>query len=173
MAIYALGDLVPTIDPSAYVHPDATVIGDVTLGEGATVWPRAVLRGDYGVISVGAGTSIQDGTVVHATGIDATVIGAECVVGHLAHLEGCVVEDRCLIGSGSIVLARARIRTGAVVGAAALVPEGMDVPEGALVLGVPGRVKGDANQHDRIDAAAKLYRMNGERYAADLRRLDT
>ncbi|HVF21239.1 MAG TPA: gamma carbonic anhydrase family protein [Mycobacteriales bacterium] len=172
MAIYALGDLEPTIDPSAYVHPDATVIGDVTLGEGATVWPRAVLRGDYGAITVGAGTSIQDGTVVHATAIDPTVIGAECVVGHLAHLEGCVVEDRCLVGSGSIVLARARIRTGAVVGAAALVPEGMDVPEGALVLGVPARVKGQANQDERIATAAKVYRMNGTRYAADLRRLD-
>jgi carbonic anhydrase/acetyltransferase-like protein (isoleucine patch superfamily) len=171
MAIYALGDRVPTIDPSAYVHPDATVIGDVTLGEGATVWPRAVLRGDYGVISVGAGTSIQDGTVVHATAVDATVIGAECVVGHLAHLEGCVVEDRCLIGSGSVVLARARIRTGAVVGAAALVPEGMDVPEGALVLGVPARVKGEADRA-RTDVAAALYRYNGTRYAADLRRLD-
>ena len=172
MAIYALGGLEPRIDPSAYVHPDATVIGDVTLGEGATVWPRAVLRGDYGTITVGAGTSIQDGTVVHATAVDPTVIGAECVVGHLAHLEGCVVEDRCLVGSGSIVLARSRIRTGAVVGAAALVPEGMDVPEGALVIGVPAKVRGDADQHARIDAAAKLYRMNGERYAADLRRLD-
>ncbi|HVE97852.1 MAG TPA: gamma carbonic anhydrase family protein [Mycobacteriales bacterium] len=172
MAIYALDDLVPDIHPDAYVHPDAVVIGHVRLGEGATVWPRAVLRGDYGVITVGAGTSIQDGTVVHATALDATTIGADCVVGHLAHLEGCTVEDRALIGSGSIVLARALVRTGAVVGAAALVPEGTEVEAGTLVLGVPARPRGPAGQEDRIAAAAELYRRNGRRYATGLRRVD-
>ncbi len=82
MAIYALGDREPDIAPDAYVHPDAVVIGAVTLGPGVSIWPQAVLRGDYGTISVGAGTNIQDGTVVHCTSIDATVIGAGCVVGH-------------------------------------------------------------------------------------------
>jgi len=172
MALYALGDLVPTVDPAAYVHPDATVIGDVRLGEGATVWPRAVLRGDYGTITIGAGTSVQDGTVIHATAVDPTVVGSECVIGHLAHLEGCLVEDRCLIGSGSIVLARAVVRTGAVVGAAALVPEGMEIEAGALALGVPAKVRGPAGQEERIAAAAQLYRWNGSRYADELRRLD-
>ena len=106
MAVYALGDRVPTISPEAYVHPDATVIGDVTIGAGSTVWPGAVLRGDYGTIVVGERTSVQDGTVVHATADKATRIGDDCVIGHIAHLEGCTIEDRCLIGSGSIVLHR-------------------------------------------------------------------
>ncbi|HVE63302.1 MAG TPA: gamma carbonic anhydrase family protein [Mycobacteriales bacterium] len=172
MAVYALGELVPSIDPTAYVHPDAVIIGDVRVGEGATVWPRAVLRGDYGVITIGAGTSVQDGSVLHATAAHSTVVGAECVIGHLAHLEGCVVEDRCLVGSGSVILARARVRTGAVVGAAALVPEGMDVEAGMLALGVPAKVRGAAGQESRIASAAQLYRWNGARYARDLRRVD-
>lgn len=172
MALYALGDVVPDVHPDAYVHPDAVVIGSVTLGEGATVWPRAVLRGDYGAISVGAGTSVQDGSVIHATAVDVTTIGAECVIGHLAHLEGCVVEDRALVGSGSIVLARAVIRSGAVVGAAALVPEGFEVGAGMLALGVPARVRGAAGRDDHIAAAAALYRTNGRRYAESLRRVD-
>lgn len=173
MAVYALGDRVPRLAATSFVHPDAVVIGDVTLGEGASVWPSAVLRGDYGTITVGAGTSVQDGTVVHATAVDATRIGADCVVGHLAHLEGCTVEDGCLIGSGSIVLARAVVRAGAVVGAAALVPEGMEVEAGNLVVGVPARSRGvAAGQSERIAAAAALYRWNAERYRSELRRLD-
>ena len=96
MPVYALGDRTPSIDPDAYVHPEATLIGDVHLAPGATVWPGAVLRGDYGTITVGARTSVQDGTVVHATSDKATTIGADCVVGHLAHLEGCTVEDRAV-----------------------------------------------------------------------------
>ncbi|HXQ58906.1 MAG TPA: gamma carbonic anhydrase family protein, partial [Acidimicrobiales bacterium] len=86
MAIYALGDAVPIIDPGAYVHPDAIVIGDVTLGPDTTVWPGAVLRGDYGAIVVGARTSIQDGTVIHAGPGFPTTVGDGCVVGHLVHL---------------------------------------------------------------------------------------
>ena len=105
VAIYALGDVIPDIDPTAYVHPEAVVIGDVRLGPEASVWPCAVLRGDPGGIVVGARTSVQDGTVVHTTPIDPTRIGAECVIGHNVHLEGCTIEDRCLIGLGAILLA--------------------------------------------------------------------
>src|ERR1700735_7473 len=103
MAIYQLGDLVPVIDPGAYVHPNATVIGDVTIGSESTVWPGAVLRGDYGTITVGSRTSVQDGTVIHAGPGFPTVVGDGCVIGHLAHLEGCTLEDGCLVGSGSVV----------------------------------------------------------------------
>src|SRR6266851_3237837 len=120
MPVYALDDLVPVIDPDAYVHPDAVIIGNVQLGPGASVWPGAVLRGDHGLIRIGDRTSIQDGTVVHTTREWPTMIGADCVVGHLAHLEGCVVEDGCLIGSGSLVLNRARVQAGAVVAAAVI-----------------------------------------------------
>jgi len=140
MAVYAIGDAVPEIHPDAYIHPDATVIGQVSVGAGSTVWPGAVLRGDYGRISVGERTSIQDGTVVHATETLPTVIGSDCVVGHIAHLEGCVVEDGCLIGSGSVVLHRAVVRTGALVGANAVVSNGVEVPSRAMALGVPARV---------------------------------
>jgi len=119
MPIYALGDLEPDIDEAAFVHPDAVVIGRVRIGPEASVWPGAVLRGDHGRIEIGARTSVQDGTVVHCTHDWPTLIGADCVVGHIAHLEGCVVEDECLIGSGSVTLNGARVGTGAIVAAAA------------------------------------------------------
>ncbi|HET7303439.1 MAG TPA: gamma carbonic anhydrase family protein [Segeticoccus sp.] len=174
MPIYALGDLVPQIDPDAWVHPDAVLIGDVRLGPEATVWPGAVLRADFGRIEVGARTSVQDGTVLHTTEQWPTVIGAECIVGHNAHLEGCTVEDRCLIGSGSVVLNRAVVRFGSVVGAQALVPEGREVPERHLALGVPARpTPMDDDEQDRwIDAGVSEYVGAGKRYRDALRRID-
>src|SRR6202011_5083642 len=104
MPIYRLGDLVPAIDPEAYVHPDAVVIGNVSIGPDSTIWPTTVLRGDFGSITIGARTSVQDGTVIHAGPGFPTVVGNGCVIGHLAHLEGCTVEDASLVGSGSVVL---------------------------------------------------------------------
>lgn len=172
MAIYALGGSEPDIAPSAFVHPDASVIGDVTIGDGSTVWPRAVLRGDYGKIVIGSGTNIQDGAVIHCTTQFDTFIGDDCVIGHLAHVECCVVEDGALIGAGAIVLQRACVRSGALVGAAALVPNGMDVPPGAIAVGVPARVReGSADTTDIVRNAAE-YARNGERYLKELRRLD-
>src|SRR5918996_3208625 len=144
MAVYALGDAEPEISPSAYVHPDATVIGNVTIGPESTIWPQAVLRGDYGSITVGARTSVQDGAVIHCTAELDTFIGDDCVIGHLAHMESCVIESGALIGTGSVVLHRAIVRTGALVGAAALVPNDMEVPSGAMALGVPARVRPDS-----------------------------
>lgn len=171
MAVYALGDQVPDIHPTAYVHPGATVIGSVTLGEGATVWPGAVLRGDYGAITVGARTSVQDGTVVHTTEEWPTVIGADCVVGHNAHLEGCVIEDRCLVGSGSVVLNRARVETRAVVGAGAVVTEGAVVPSGHTALGVPAKPRPGGIDEKWHAEAVGMYVANGRRYAAELKRI--
>jgi carbonic anhydrase/acetyltransferase-like protein (isoleucine patch superfamily) len=172
MAVYAIGDAVPEIDPEAYIHPDATVIGQVTVGAGSTVWPGAVLRGDYGRITVGDRTSIQDGTVVHATETLPTVIGSDCVVGHIAHLEGCVVEDGCLIGSGSVVLHRAVVRTGALVGANAVVSNGVEVPSRAMALGVPAKIRENAVPAGSFDDAVARYVANGKRYREELRRLD-
>jgi carbonic anhydrase/acetyltransferase-like protein (isoleucine patch superfamily) len=169
--IYALGQHEPDIDPSAFVHPDAVVIGQVRIGPEASVWPCAVLRGDHGRIEVGARTSVQDGTVIHCTRDWPTIIGAECVVGHNAHLEGCVVADRCLIGSGSITLNRVRVGTGAIVAAAALVPEGFEVPPGALVAGVPATIKKTAVSEDFVDEAVKTYVESARRYRSELRRL--
>ena len=173
MPVYALDDMVPAIDPEAYVHPDAVVIGAVELAAGASVWPTAVLRGDHGVIRIGERTSIQDGTIVHTTHNWPTVIGAGCVVGHRAHLEGCVVEDGCLIGSGSLVLNRATVRTGAVVAAAALIREDMVVPAGALALGVPATIREGAGlrQREWIARAVKDYVQTASQHRAGTRRI--
>lgn len=171
MPVYALGDGVPDIHRDAYVHPEAVVIGHVSLGAEATVWPTAVLRGDDGAILVGERTSIQDGTVVHATATLDTVIGADCVVGHAAHLEGCTIEDGSLVGSGSIVLHDAVVRTAALVGANAVVANGMEVPSGAMALGVPARLReGAVRPGDFADAVA-LYVDRGRRYRDELRRI--
>jgi carbonic anhydrase/acetyltransferase-like protein (isoleucine patch superfamily) len=170
--IYALGEYEPDIHETAFVHPDAVVIGRVRIGPEASVWPCAVLRGDHGRIEVGARTSVQDGTVVHCTHEWPTLIGAECVVGHNAHLEGCVVGDRCLIGSGSVTLNRVRIGDGAIVAAASLVPEGFEVPPAALVAGVPARIKKTGVPGDWVEDAVKTYIESGRAHRAGLRRLD-
>lgn len=172
MAVYALGERTPAIHPDAFVHPEAVVIGDVRIGAEATIWPGAVLRGDYGTITVGDRTSVQDGAVVHATAELSTTIGADCVVGHLAHLEGCLVEDGCLVGSGSIVLHRAVVRTGALVGAGAVVSGGTEVPSRAMALGVPATIRPDAVAEGAFDDSVTTYVANGHRYRASLRRLD-
>ncbi|GMU79533.1 MAG: gamma carbonic anhydrase family protein [Acidimicrobiia bacterium] len=172
MAVYALGDVEPDIHPDAYVHPEATVIGNVSVGPESTIWPQAVLRGDYGSIAVGARTSIQDGAVVHCTAEHSTRIGDDCVIGHLAHLEGCVVEDGALVGTGSIVLHRAIVRTSALVGAGAVVPNGFEVPSGAMALGVPARLRPDCVTPDQILPLARNYLTNARRYREELRRID-
>lgn len=172
MAVYALGESVPDIHPEAYVHPEATVIGSVRIGAASTIWPQAVLRGDYGHITVGARTSIQDGAVIHCTAEHATYIGDGCVIGHLAHLEGCTVEDDALVGTGSIVLHRAVVRTHALVGAGALVPAGLEVPTGAMALGVPARLRPDSVTPDQIRPLAANYVANATRYREELRRID-
>ena len=172
MAVYALGDRVPEIHPDAWVHPDASVIGSVRIGAGSTVWPAAVLRGDYGSIVVGERTSVQDGTVVHCTAEFTTTIGDDCVVGHLAHLEGCTVEDGCLVGSGSVVLHQAVVRSGALVGAGAVVGNRVEVPSRAMALGVPARMRLDVVPAGAFTDAVALYVDNGRRYRSELRRLD-
>ena len=172
MAIYALGDREPRIDPTAYVHPDAVVIGDVVLGPESSVWPSAVLRGDGATITVGARTSIQDGSVLHTTKHAPTIVGDDCVIGHLVHLEGCVVEDGALVGNGSVVLHRAVIRSGALVGSGAVVPNDMEVPSGAMALGIPARIKEGAVHPAMIAGAAESYVQRVARYKHDLRRVD-
>jgi carbonic anhydrase/acetyltransferase-like protein (isoleucine patch superfamily) len=174
MPIYALDLLVPQIHPDAYVHPDAVVIGDVRIGAQSSIWPGAVLRADFGQIIIGERTSIQDGTILHTTREWSTVIGDDCVVGHNAHLEGCTVENRCLVGSGSVVLNRAIIGSGSLVGAMALVPEGLHVPEDCLAFGNPARLKPmDTERYARwIGSGAREYTNNAKRYRSGLRRID-
>jgi carbonic anhydrase/acetyltransferase-like protein (isoleucine patch superfamily) len=171
MPIYALGDRTPTIHPDAFVHPDAVVIGDVHIGAESSIWPCAVLRGDYGTVIVGERTSIQDGAVVHAVADYPTVIGSECVIGHLAHLEGCVVHDRALIGNGSMVLHEAVVHSGATVAAGAVVRNLMDVPANAAAMGVPATIRLDFSNEAEIAALAFSYVANSRRYKAELRLL--
>lgn len=172
MAIYALGDLCPDIHPDAFVHPDATVIGAVTIGSGASIWPSAVLRGDFGPVTVGSRTSVQDGAVVHSTKETPTRIGDNCVVGHCAHLEGCTVGEQCLIGSGAVVLNRVVVEDSAAVGAAALVPEDFVVPSGSIALGVPARCRPAPAVADWVADAAAQYAELGRRYLKELRLID-
>ena len=172
MAIYALGDLVPHVERHAFVHPEAVVIGAVTIGAQASIWPGAVLRGDYGRIDIGELTSVQDGTVVHTTATWPTIVGARCVIGHNAHLEGCRIGDDCLIGSGSIVLSRAIVESGAGVGAAALVSEDAVVATGQIAIGVPARPRPAPYLAVWVSEAGDLYREMAQRYRSDLRRID-
>jgi carbonic anhydrase/acetyltransferase-like protein (isoleucine patch superfamily) len=172
MPIYSLGDLVPDIHPDAFIHPDAVVIGNVTIGAEASVWPGAVLRGDNGSITIGARTSVQDGSVIHAGGRLPTIIGDDCTVGHMVHLEGCTMEPHTLAGSGCVILHRAVVRSYAIVGANAVVPNGMEVPSGALALGVPAKIREGAAKREEIDYAVAHYVDNGQWYRKDMRRID-
>ena len=167
MPIYALGHQVPDIHPDAYVHPDAVIIGSVVIGAGSSIWPTAVLRGDDGFIHVGERTSIQDGTIVHTT-----TIGNECTIGHNVHLEGCTIEDKALVGSGSVVLHEAVVGAEAIVGANAMVPNRKIIPPLARALGVPVTITENAVQPGWFDLGWQSYVDRAARYRTDLRRLD-
>ena len=169
MPNYELNDRIPRIHPDAYVHPDAVIIGDVTIGAFSSVWPGAVLRGDYGTIIVGERTSVQDGAVVHAVAEFPTVIGSDCVIGHIAHLEGCVIHDGALVGSGSVVLHHAHVHTGATVAAGCVVINNFVVPEDALAVGVPAKIKENASNRAMIVASAAVYVVNANKYKTGLR----
>ncbi|HEU4409353.1 MAG TPA: gamma carbonic anhydrase family protein [Polyangiaceae bacterium] len=139
--IIPFGGKTPRVAPSAFVAENATLIGDVEIGEDASVWFGCVLRGDVGPIRVGARTNIQDLCCVHVTGgLSETRVGADVTVGHGAVLHGCVVEDGCLIGMGSIVLDNARVGENSVVGAGSLVTAGKAFPPGSMVMGRPAKL---------------------------------
>jgi carbonic anhydrase/acetyltransferase-like protein (isoleucine patch superfamily) len=169
--IYALDDDEPQIDELAYIAPDAVVIGRVTIGPQSSVWPCAVLRGDHGTITIGARTSVQDGTVVHTTERWPTVIGEDCVVGHNTHLEGCVVEPGCLIGSGSVTLNRVVVGAGSIVAAGSVLAEGFIVPAGSLVAGVPATIKRSNVDASWIEFAVQAYIETARHHKNGLRRL--
>jgi len=130
----------PRVHPRAFVHPGAYLIGDVEVGEEASIWPTAVLRGDHGLIAIGARTSVQDGCVAHATeGRSTTRIGMECTVGHRVVLHGCVVGDHCLLGMGSVILDNVELGEWCFVGAATLLTPNKKFPPRSFILGSPGR----------------------------------
>ncbi len=142
--------LMPQIAESAYVDSSAQVIGDVHVGERSSIWLNVSIRGDVNYIRIGNETSIQDNTVLHVErDIYPCLIGNRVTVGHRAVLHGCVIEDNVLIGIGAVVLNGARVGAGAVIAAGALVPERMEVPPNALVMGTPGKVKRDVTPEER------------------------
>jgi carbonic anhydrase/acetyltransferase-like protein (isoleucine patch superfamily) len=141
------------IHPTSFVHSDATVLGDVTLGMHASVWPRAVIRGDTDRIVIGDESNVQDCAVLHCDDGFPCVVGRRVTIGHAAVVHGATVEDGALIGIGAIVLNGARIGAGSLVGAGAVVAEGTVVPPHSLVLGVPAKVKGELSPEQRARVA--------------------
>ena len=172
MPIYALCSQEPTIDTTAFIHPDAVIIGSVFIGPQSSVWPTAVLRGDDGEIRIGARTSIQDGTVVHTTLEWPTTVGNDCLIGHLAHLEACIIEDGAQVSSGAIVLHRARICSGAMVGANSVVLNDTLVPANALAVGSPAIIKENRARSQDIVFGANNYVQRTERFRRELRRIN-
>jgi len=133
----------------AFIHPLAVVLGNVELGDKASVWPGAVLRGDTDRIVIGEESNVKDGAVIHVDPGMPCLIGSRVTIGHRAVVHGATLEDECLIGMGAIVLNGALIGKGSVVGAGAVVREGMQVPPGSLVLGVPGKVVKQVDEETR------------------------
>jgi len=148
--IQSLEEFVPRVDPTAWIHDTAVLIGEVEIHERVSIWPTAVLRGDMGLISIGADSNLQDGVCCHNTsGKSQTIVGERVTVGHRALLHGCVIEDDCLIGMGAIVMDNVRIGAGSFVAGGAVIPPGRQIPPESFVMGVP----------------AKIVRKTGEREA--------
>ena len=171
MAIYSLGNRQPVLGHEAWVAPNATVIGDVRLGDNASIWWNAVVRGDNDTITIGAGSNIQDGSVLH---VDAGVplsIGDNVTVGHQVMLHGCTIGDESLIGIKSVILNRAVIGRHCIIGANSLIPEGKVIPERSLVMGSPGKIVRQLSDDEvaRLLLAAQGYVENARRYRAELK----
>ncbi len=167
--ILSLAGRTPRIAASAFVAESADVIGDVEIGENASIWFHAVLRGDIEPIHVGANSNIQDGSIVHTVVGSPVVVGDWVTVGHRAVLHGCIIESHCLIGMGAVVLNEVRIGGGSIVGAGALVLENTVIPPRSLYLGVPARFQRQLTDANRafIDMHATQYLQYKESYLAE------
>jgi len=160
----------PQIAASAYIDPQAVVIGDVTIGEESSVWPCVVIRGDVHWIRIGARTNIQDGTICHVMKDEWPVqLGDGVTVGHGAILHGCTIQSRVLIGMGAIILNGARVSAGSIIAAGTLVPEGTEVPPGSLFMGQPGKFRRALTPEDQagIDRYAERYVGYSAAYKAE------
>lgn len=173
MAIYELGEHKPDIADSAWVADSAQVIGRVTLGEDCSVWFNAVLRGDSDTLSIGRGTNIQDGSVLHADTGFPLQLGENVTVGHQVMLHGCTVGENSLIGIAAVVLNGAKIGKNSLVGAGALVTEGKEFPDGVLIVGSPAKVVRELSptQIEGLKASARHYIDNSRRYSTGLKKI--
>lgn len=171
--IHALDDLTPDLHPDCWVAPGAHVIGRVRLGEGASIWFGAVLRGDNEWIEVGAGSNVQEGSTLHTDMGYPLTIGRDCTIGHNVILHGCTIGDESLIGMGATVLNGARIGRNCLIGAGALITEGKEIPDGSLVMGAPGKVVRQLDEAaiQRLRGSALNYQANMRRFRGGLRTL--
>ncbi|MHA6323738.1 gamma carbonic anhydrase family protein [Roseivivax sp. CAU 1753] len=173
MTIYALDDVTPQIADTAWVAPDANVIGRVELGPRVSVWFGTTIRGDNDPITIGEGSNLQENVVCHTDPGCPLVVGAGCTIGHKVMLHGCVIGDNTLIGMGATILNGARIGSNCLIGAGALITENKHIPDGSLVMGVPGKVvrELDAAAIEALRVSARHYQDNAARFAKGLRAL--
>jgi len=171
MPLYALADVTPDVDATAWVAPDANVIGNVRLAAKSSVWFGSTLRGDNELITVGEGSNVQENSVFHTDVGYPLTIGVNCTIGHKVMLHGCTIGDNSLIGMGATVLNGAVIGENCLIGAGALITENKVIPDGSLVMGAPGKVvrELDAAAIKGLTLSAEHYQQNAARFAADLR----
>ncbi len=173
MAVYQLDDLTPTIDTTAWVADNAQVMGQVEMGPHSSAWFSSVIRGDSAKITIGEGTNIQDGSVLHVDNNLPLTIGKHVTVGHMVQLHGCSIGDESLIGIGAIVLNGAKIGKNCLVGAGSLVTEGKEFPDGSMIMGTPAKVVREltSEQIEGLRRSAKHYMENAARYKAGLKKI--
>ena len=173
MAIYALDGVAPQLDPSAWVADSAQVMGAVTLGADSSVWFGTIVRGDTETITIGRGSNIQDGSVMHADVGRPIVVGNDVTVGHKVMLHGCTIGDESLIGIGAVVLNGAKIGRNCLVGAGSLVTEGKEFPDGVLIMGRPAKVVRELTpeQITNLQGSADHYVHQQQRHARQRKRI--
>ena len=173
MPIYQFGDWIPQIDPTAFVHETAVVIGQVRIGPNASIWPFSTLRGDNEPITLGRDSNVQENCTLHTDPGFPLVVGERVTVGHHVMLHGCTIGDDSLIGIQAVILNGATIGRGCLVGAASLVTEGKKFADGSLVLGSPGKVVRplESSEIERSRAIAHSYAMRAARYQASVKRI--
>lgn len=174
MPLYRLGEKAPSVAASAFIAPDATLVGEVRVGERASVWFQAVARGDNEPIVIGAETNVQEGAVLHADPGFPLTLGERVTVGHQAMLHGCTVGEGSLIGIQAVVMNGAVIGRHCLVGAGAVVTEGKQFPDRSLILGAPAKVVRELTEADvqRLEANAAGYAQRSQVFARELQRLD-
>jgi carbonic anhydrase/acetyltransferase-like protein (isoleucine patch superfamily) len=174
MSIYALGDRTPRFGEGSWVAHNATVIGAVDAGSDVSIWYNVVIRGDNDPITIGDGTNIQDGSVLHNDKGVPLTIGKHVTVGHMAMLHGCTIGDGSLIGINAVILNKAVIGKNCIVGANALIPEGKVIPDRSLVVGSPGRVIRELSdaEIEHLKWNASHYVDNARLYSTELRAVD-
>ncbi len=173
MTIYRLGDLSPEIHKTAWVASDANIIGNVILHNKTSVWFKSTLRGDNEIIEVGAGSNVQENTVMHTDVGYPLIIGDNCTIGHKVMLHGCFIGSNTLIGMGAIILNGAKIGNNCLIGAGALITENKAIPDGSLVMGSPGKIVRKLDNHaiKELTASALHYQENAARFVSELQEI--